>query len=168
MKSNATQIEEYIDSISAVLVVVNGSIPRVTVGTDYALSTLSTIFPKTLSNNIAFVLTNVPNSLYRNFPSDALPDTLANAPQFLIDNPIVLQRTYLRCKDVPYIEKINFRDMVTVREQNALEMLVELFDWLDGLELYPKMRTVDDPRANEVTTRAPMYQAEAKNLGYAV
>ena len=33
------------------------------------------------------------------------------------------------------------RDAVTDAEQNALEMLVELFDWLDGLQPQPQPTT---------------------------
>ena len=47
-KSIATQIQQHIDSVNAVLILANGTVPRITVGTDYALSTLSAIFPKSI------------------------------------------------------------------------------------------------------------------------
>ena len=53
--SIATQIEEYIDSIIGVLFLTNGAVPYVTVGIDYALSTLSATFPKSLARNTAFM-----------------------------------------------------------------------------------------------------------------
>ena len=40
------------DCINVVLVLANGTVQRVTVGIDYVLSTLSAIFPNTLTNNI--------------------------------------------------------------------------------------------------------------------
>jgi hypothetical protein len=52
-------IEKYSDTITAVLVLANGAFSHVTVGTNYALPTLSTLFPKSLASNIAFTLANV-------------------------------------------------------------------------------------------------------------
>ena len=48
-ESIATEIQNHIDSVTAVLILANGSVPRITVGTDYALSALSALsalFPK--------------------------------------------------------------------------------------------------------------------------
>jgi hypothetical protein len=39
--------------------------------------------------------------LYWNFSRDALPDVFKDAPQFLLNNPIALQRRYLKLKDDP-------------------------------------------------------------------
>jgi hypothetical protein len=129
------QIKKHVDSINAILVLANGTVPRFTFGTDYALSTLAAIFPN-LPNNITFILTNVLTPLYLNFSDDTLPDGLKHTRQFLLDNPVALQRKYLRLKDNPNIcnTRTEIRREVMAGEQNALEMLVELFDWLDGLE----------------------------------
>jgi len=137
-KSIASQIKKHIDSVSAVLVLANGTVPRVTVGTDYALSTLSAILPETLTSRVAFLFTNVTSPLYRNFPSDGLK----SVTQFLLNNPIALQRKYLNLKDNPDMKKrrTEFHEAVNVAERGALEMLVDLFDWLDGLEPQPRMK----------------------------
>jgi len=132
-KSIATQIEEHIDTVTAVLVLANGTVPRVTVGTNYALSTLSAIFPKPLANNIAFVFTNVLSLLHWNFSMDTIPEILEGAPQFLLNNPIALYKKY-RNLDGTLNMKKGLRKDVLAGEQNALEMLVDLFDWLDGLQ----------------------------------
>ena len=135
-RSIATQIKHHIDSVTAVLVLANGAVPRLTVGTDYALSTLSTILPKPLASNTAFLFTNVSSSLHWNFSRDALPDVLKDVPQFLLNNPIALQKKYSKLKDGPNMksERANLRKEVESAEQNALEMLVDLFDWLNSLE----------------------------------
>ena len=135
-KSIATQIKKHIDSITAVLILANGTVPRVTVGTDYALSTLSAIFPKALGHNIAFMFTNVLSPLHWNFSLDTVPPVLKDAPQFLLNNPVALQRKYLKLKEDPNMKKrrIDLRNAVKAGEQHALAMLVKLFDWLDGLE----------------------------------
>jgi hypothetical protein len=132
------QIKEHIDSVTAVLVLANGTVPRVTAGTDYALSTLSAISPRT-PPNVAFVLTNTSTALDQNFSRDTLPDVFKHAPHFLLNNPIALQRRYLELKDNPNMESQGsyFRETVKASEQGGLEMLVELFDWLGSLEPRP-------------------------------
>ena len=143
-KKITAQVKKHIDSVTAVLVVANGTVPRVNVGTDYALSALSAIFPKTPSKNIAFLLTNTSNALYRNFSKDNLPDAFKDAPQFLLNNPIALQRKYLRLKGEANArsQRTYFKEAVKASEQDALEMLVDLFDWLDGLEPQPTTKSV--------------------------
>ena len=132
-KTIATQAKEYADSITAVLVVVNGTVPRLTVGTTDRLSSLSSIFPQ---NNIALLLSNTSNLLFQNFSVDALSAVLKAAPQLLLNNPIALQRKYLELMNDPSKKKemAGFRRAVEAAEQETLEVLVDLFDWLDGLE----------------------------------
>jgi hypothetical protein len=143
-KSIASQVKRHIDSVTGVLVLANGTVPRVNVGTDSALSTLSSIFPETPSKNTGFLLTNTSNALYRNFSTEILPEAFSHAPQFLLNNPIALQKKYLRLKDEPITRSKQpyFREAVKASEQDALEMLVDLFDWLDRLEPQPTTRTV--------------------------
>src|SRR5258706_521323 len=137
-KSIATEIQNHLGYVNAVLILANGSIPRISVSMDYALTTLSALFPKILADNTAFLLTNVPTPASRNFPDDAILRDLKHAPKFLIDNPIALQKNYLKQKghlDKKTLKKI--KQSVKLAEENALEMLVELFDWLDGLKPQP-------------------------------
>ena len=138
-KSIATQIEKHIDSVTAVLILANGTVPRVTVGTDYALSTLSAIFPKSLASNTAFMFTNVLSPLHWNFSGDTIPAGLKDAPYFLLNNPVALQRKYLKLKEDPSMKKVEAEMCKAVKasEQNGLGMLIELFDWLDDLEPQP-------------------------------
>ena len=141
-KRIAAQVKENIDSVTAVLVLANGTVPRVNVGTNQALSTLSAIFPRTPSKNVAFVLTNTSNPLYRNFSKDTLPEAFKNAPQFLLNNPAALQKRYIELMGEPNTrsKRPYFREEVKASEQAALEMLVDLFDWLDRLEPQPTTR----------------------------
>ena len=102
----------------------------------YALSTLSDIFPSTLANNVGFMFTNISSPLSRNFCQDTVPDEVRGARRFEIDNPFSLQKRYLKLKDDQEvnIEETRMREEVNTSEKNALEVLVDLFDWLDGLE----------------------------------
>ena len=143
-KSIAAGIQKHIDSVSAILILANGTTPRITTSTDYSLSVLSALFPKSLANNIALLFSNISTYLSLNFSQDAIPSVLRSAPQFLLDNPIALQKKYLELKDDPNQKKAKkeMRDVVMRAEQRALEMLVELFDWLDGLEPQPTTEIV--------------------------
>jgi hypothetical protein len=135
------QVKKHVPAVNAILVLANGTVPRLTVGTDYALSTLAGIFPD-LASNIAFIFTNVLSLLHLNFSEDTIPGTLKNAPQFPLNNPVALQRKYLTLIDNPNIRNrgTDIRREVKAGEHSALEMLVELFDWLDGLEPQPMSR----------------------------
>ena len=134
-KSIATQIQSHTDSVTAVLVLANGTVPRVNVSTAYALSTLASIFPKPLASKIAFMFTNVLSPLHWNFSGDTIPEVLEDAPHFLLSNPIALQKKYLKLKDDQNMKKEReyLCQEVKAAERVALEMLVDLFDWLNGL-----------------------------------
>ncbi len=82
------------------------------------------------------MFTNVLSPLHWNFSSDTIPHELRGAPQFLLNNPVALQKEYLKLKDDPSMNKrrVDLRNAVKASEQDALEMLVKLFDWLDSLE----------------------------------
>jgi hypothetical protein len=97
------------------------------------------MFPGTLTNNIALMFTNLSSPIYLNVPQHTLPGVLKDAPQFLLNNPIALQRRYVKLKDDPSVrsQQTYFREAVKAGEQAALEILVELFDWLDRLEPQP-------------------------------
>ena len=133
-KSILTEIDNNTDSVSAVLILADGIVPRMTAETDYTFSTLSAIFPKSLTNNIALMFTNVQNTQSWRFSQETDLGVLKDAPLFVLDNPIALQT---RFKDDPAM-----RRMVKACEQRALEMLVKLFDWLDGLQPQPATEIV--------------------------
>ena len=168
----ATEIQKHIDSVNAVLILANGTLPRLTVSTDYALSTLTAIFPKSLVDNIAFLFTNVASPLYWNFSKDIIPDVLKDAKLWFLDNPVALQKKYLSFKGDPDKKKImgGMRTAVKAGEEQALGMLVDLFDWLDGLGPQPTTEIVylynlsQSIEAMITNTLAQMDQAAAKKV----
>ena len=170
-KSIATQVKDHINSITAVLIIANGTLPRMSAGTDYALTTLTALFPKTLATNIGFLFTNVSTPLHLNFSRDgATLKVLETAPQFLLDNPIALQRKYLEQKEGPKMKngRPGLRKAVKAGERNALKTLVDLFNWWDSLKpqltmdivhLYDMSQTIEAMITN---TLAQMDQAATK------
>ena len=169
-KSIATEIQNHIDCVTAVFILANGSVPRSTARMDYALSALSALFPRTLANNVAFLFPKCPSYLSLNYPKDVFPNILKDAPQFLLDNPIVLQKKFLEVKEDPNKKKFRKEIQKDTRraEQMALETLVDLFDWLDGLEPQPTTEIVtlyemsQAIEAKITNTLAQMDQASAK------
>ena len=127
------EIQKHIHSVTAVLILADGSVPRFTDGMDYAL------FPKTLANNIAFLFSHCPTYHSLNFPEGAIPNVLRYAPRFPLDNPVVPKKKFLEVKDDPKKKKARekMRKAVDRAEQTALETLVDLVDWLDSLEPQP-------------------------------
>ena len=168
MRNISAEIQKQVDSVTAVLILANGTDPWRIVGIDYALSTLSAIFSKSIAENIAFVLTNVPSPLYFNFSADTIPDGLREAELFLLDNPVALQKKYLGMKGHSTKEILKMRKAVQAGEERALGVLVELFDWLDGLESQPTTEIVylynmsQSIEATIANTLAQMDQAATK------
>ena len=110
-------------SVTAVLVLANGTVPRVSVDSESALSILFTIFTRTPSRNVNSSLTNTSTPLYQNFSRDILPEISKDAPQFLLNDPIMLQRKYLELKGSQKMrgQMSDFREEVKASEQDALE-----------------------------------------------
>ena len=140
-KSIATAIQENIPEVTAVIILANGTNPRLGVATDYAITTLCSIFPKTLAQNIGILFTHVSSPLSWNFEVDTLPVELQGATEFLIDNPLAMQKRYLKDRakaeaggkiDEKKMKK--FEKCINGNHQTAVETLAEIFDWLDGLE----------------------------------
>jgi len=97
--------------------------------------------------------------LHWNFSGDTIPDALKDAPQFLLNNPVALQKKYLRLKGDPNMKKgkRDLRKEVKAGEEGALEMLVDLFDWLDGLEPQPiKPMITDTNEKHSTSSGAPI------------
>ncbi|KAK0429728.1 hypothetical protein EV421DRAFT_1946432 [Armillaria borealis] len=125
-KSIAEVMQDSIDVVNAVLILANGTVPRLTVGTDYALSTLSAIFPRTLAENVGFLFTNVSSPLSWNFDPSSLPSALRDNMQFLLDNPVAMQKKYRQMESdrtIPVKTKKQLRQAVLAGEQKALNML---------------------------------------------
>jgi hypothetical protein len=139
--------------VHAVVILTNGTQPRLSVSTEYALNVLSAIFPKSLVDNIGFIFTNVADPLHWNFSDDGLSKDLARAPRFLLDNPVAVLKKLnsLRNDAKPDTDDEDDDEdgdedgdddddmwpIVENAERMALLMLVKLFDWLDTRQPQP-------------------------------
>ena len=136
-----TSIRDNIPEVTAVIILANGTNPRLGVATDYAITTLCSIFPRTLAQNIGILFTHVSRRDYLNFEVDMLPVELRGAKDFFIDNPLAMQKKYLKYRAKAEAEgKIDenkmkkLKNRVNQNHQTAVETLSEIFDWLDGLK----------------------------------
>ncbi|KAF9459249.1 hypothetical protein BDZ94DRAFT_1051168 [Collybia nuda] len=143
-ESIARTIKDSITTVDAVLILANGTVPRLGVATDYALSTLSSMFPITLAKNIGFLFTNVSSPLSWNFDEESLPEALRDNPLYLLDNPVAMQDKYLReKKKMEDKHRINQNLLRTLKasveegHMKALGELVKIVDWLDTLSSQP-------------------------------
>jgi hypothetical protein len=153
-----------------VFILANGTLERLSVSTEYALTTLSSIFPKSLAENISFIFTNCSSPLCINFTDDAVPVGLETAPQFYLDNPLSLLQKY-REKKAKGQHKRQLRassDHLVASEAAALQTMVRIFDWLDDLKpqpttdiltLFNKSQTIQQQISD---TASQMAQAQAK------
>ena len=168
--SIAKAISDHIVTVNGILILANGTNPRLGIATDYALTTLASIFPRTLSDNIAIVFTNVSSPLSWNFDQESLPTVLRNARRFTLDNPMAMQRRFDKLKLTEKSDKTLSMLRKTVRhgEAAALDTLVDFFDWLhdcepqptrDILVLYEKIQRIETSVQNAL---ARMRQAKGK------
>ncbi|KAJ6517115.1 hypothetical protein DFH09DRAFT_940500, partial [Mycena vulgaris] len=144
-KGIATEIKEQVTAVHAVLILANGTLPRLSVSTDYALATLSSIFPKSLADNISLVFTMCSNPLSINFTDEAVPSSLETAPQLYIDNPFSLFHKYREMKaNGQHKRQLRAaRDHIVASEAAALQTMVRFFDWLDDLKSQPTTDILD-------------------------
>lgn len=131
-QSIAMTVQNNFNAVDAVLVLVNGTNPRLGVATDYALTTLASILPYNLLNNIGILFTNVSTPLSWNFETETLPDGFRDAEQFLIDNPIALLKKFEQLRSSSPTHKLIGALWRSVEEchTKALDVLAEILDWV--------------------------------------
>ena len=134
--SITSAIRDNIPIVTAVIILANGTNPRLTVTTDYTIRTLCSIFPRTLVQNIGVLFTNVQDMDRRNFDMNSLPPELQKAKNFCIDNPLALYKNAQRNRSGRDQSRKKKRSENSLNDDHemAVEMLVDIFDWLDGLK----------------------------------
>ena len=143
--SIAKAIKENIATVNAVIILANGTQPRLGTATDYVLSTLSAIFPRTLADNIGILFTNVSSTLDFNFDPQSLPPVLRDREdnRWFINNPLAMWNRY---KEKQRQQTASTRRLqssllnaIHAAYRNTLEELCSMFDWLDDRDPQPTM-----------------------------
>ena len=141
--SIAKAIKENIATVNAVIILANGTQPRLGTATDYVLSTLSAIFPRTLADNIGILFTNVSSTLDFNFDPNSLPEVLRTRDdnRWFVNNPLAMRNKY---KEKERQQTASTRrlqssllDAIRTAYQTTLGELCSMFDWLDDRDPQP-------------------------------
>ncbi|CCM05506.1 uncharacterized protein FIBRA_07729 [Fibroporia radiculosa] len=141
-RSVTRAIHDHVDTVDAVLVLANGTVPRLGVATDHALSALSAL-PAAPTQKVGFLFTNVSSPLCWSFDEESLPDVLGASPLFRLNNPVAMRAKYLREKKRIEAEGApssaqnallsTLRAAVEDAHRSALGELVKVLDWVDSL-----------------------------------
>ena len=155
-KSIAEAIKDQVQTIDGIIIMANGTLERVGPGVEYALHTLSTMFPRSIVNNIGFIFTNVPDALSFNFQSNTLPEELRNSESWTIQNPVAQFVKYQEAKSSnsrrPQSEQ-KLRALQRLLHSNfaiTMETLNDFFAWLDKRKVQPTNTIL---QLYEMTTR---------------
>jgi GTP-binding protein EngB required for normal cell division len=142
-RSIAETIKAKVQILDGVIIMANGTLERVGPGVDYALHTLSTMFPRSIVNNIGFIFTNVPDALSFNFQSNTLPEELRNAERWTLQNPVA---QFVKYKEAtsgnsprpPSEAQLRaLRKLLNTNFATTMETLNEFFTWLDKRKAQP-------------------------------
>ena len=154
--SIAEAIRAEVQTLDGVIIMANGTLERVGPGVEYAIHTLSTMFPRSIVNIIGFLFTNVPDALSFNFQSNTLPEALRNAERWTIQNPVAqfvkYQETISGNSSRPPSEQKR-RALQRLLHSNfaiTMETLNSFFAWLDKRSPQPTNVIV---QLYEMTTR---------------
>ncbi|CCO35030.1 hypothetical protein BN14_09143 [Rhizoctonia solani AG-1 IB] len=88
-------IQEFVITIDAVLIMANGTTERMPAATNYALGTLTSLFPYSIVDNIAFIFTHC-DSFTRNLDMASLPEALRVSNRWTLENPLAYHKNYQR------------------------------------------------------------------------
>ncbi|KAK2463003.1 hypothetical protein APHAL10511_004990 [Amanita phalloides] len=177
--SIAQAIKEKISFVNSVLILANGTVERLGAATDYALSALSSMFPRTLADNIGILFTNVSDPLSWNFDQDSLPECLRknDRNQFLLDNPLAKWKKLTSLSDRRNTSGkrrrllADLESVVNESHSKALQELALFFDWLDTLtpqptrdivELYEQSQEIERNIANALSRASQMGEKKAE------
>ncbi|KAF8703054.1 hypothetical protein RHS03_06302, partial [Rhizoctonia solani] len=131
-------IQEFVVEIDAVLIMANGTTERMSAATNYTLSTLTSLFPNSIIENIAFIFTHC-DSFTRNLDKASLPVTLMNSRQWTLENPLAYRKKYQRAAREGASESTlkEGRDRLETIYKKTVCTLDEWLIWVEGCQAQP-------------------------------
>ncbi|KAJ3770176.1 hypothetical protein FB446DRAFT_178556 [Lentinula raphanica] len=130
----------HFETVDAIIILTNGALYRLSLGVKFVLNTLSSIFPHSIVNNVAFVLTMVSDPTMIGFKRSYLPIELKDAKVWDINNPFAQWTRYQkklaenpRALPEDLLEEIN--DSIHRDYSKTLTTLSEVFQFLDKCEV---------------------------------
>ncbi|KAJ1304184.1 hypothetical protein OPQ81_008584 [Rhizoctonia solani] len=131
-------IQEFVTTIDAVIIMANGTTERMPAATNYTLSTLTSMFPHSIINNIGFIFTHC-ELLTKNLNMGALPEELRGARNWTLENPLAFNKNYQREKDAGGNEALleEGRQRLLTIYKNTVETLNDWLNWVDERDPQP-------------------------------
>ncbi|KAJ1299955.1 hypothetical protein OPQ81_002623 [Rhizoctonia solani] len=131
-------IQEFITTIDAVIIMANGTTERMPAATNYTLSTLTSMFPHSIINNIGFIFTHC-KLLTKNLDMGALPEELRGARNWTLENPLAFNKNYQREMNAGGNEALleEGRQRLLTIYKNAVETLNDWLKWIDERDPQP-------------------------------
>ncbi|KAJ3742584.1 hypothetical protein DFH05DRAFT_1527140 [Lentinula detonsa] len=138
----ANAIKKHFETIDAVIILANGTLARLGAATEYALTTISGMFPNSIVDNIAFIFTMVSDPTMFNFDRASLPAELRKAKIWSINNPFAQWIKYQErlAQDPPTVDEDILEEMnesVHRSYTKALKMFAQVFQFLDKCKIQP-------------------------------
>ncbi|KAG9086617.1 hypothetical protein FS749_003522 [Ceratobasidium sp. UAMH 11750] len=132
-------INKSVTSIDAVLIMANGTVERLTVATEYTLSVITSIFPRSIIDNIGFIFTNS-EPLKWNFEMGSLQPELRASQYWLIQNPLAMLKKYEQMRRNQQLSKRHMEKQehqLKMGYDDVVETLNEFLEWLDRRDPQP-------------------------------
>ncbi|KAJ3764868.1 hypothetical protein FB446DRAFT_761032 [Lentinula raphanica] len=138
----ANAIKKHFETIDAVIILANGTNARLGAATEYALTTISGMFPYSIIDNIAFIFTMVSDPTMFNFDQSSLPAQFKNANVWSINNPFAQWQKYqeIVSQEPCTVEDDileEMKDSVNRSYKKARKTLSEILQFLDKCQVQP-------------------------------
>jgi hypothetical protein len=111
----------------------NGTTERMPAATNYTLSTLTSLFPYSIVDNVAFIFTHC-DSFTRNLDRAGLPETLRKSKHWTLENPLAYHKKYQREVNAGGSESTlkEGRERLESIYKKTVLTLNEWLDWADA------------------------------------
>ncbi|KAG9082975.1 hypothetical protein FS749_006421, partial [Ceratobasidium sp. UAMH 11750] len=130
-------IQELVTSIDAVMIITNGTLERLTAPTDYTLNIISSMFPRSIIDNIGFIFTHA-DPLSFNFQFESIQPELRGARYWLLQNPLAMKKNYSRIKgSLQKNQAKRMEDQINACYDDTIEMLNGWLRWIDQRQVQP-------------------------------
>jgi hypothetical protein len=132
-------IRDQVKTIDAVLVMANGTVERLGIGTEYALATISSMFPNSIIKNTGFLYTNVNDRLSLNTLKSSIPKALQDCKSWTIQNPIAVHSKFegkkLETNDREELDRMHHT--INNCHKEALSTIGRMLKWMDDCDILP-------------------------------
>ncbi|KAJ4483971.1 hypothetical protein J3R30DRAFT_149038 [Lentinula aciculospora] len=138
----ANAIKKHLGVVDGVIIIANGTVEKLNAPTEYALTTISGMFPHSIIDNIIFIFTMVSDPTSFNFDRSSLEKQLQKSKIWSINNPYAQWMKYQKrlAQDPPTLDEeilAEMNDSVHKSYVKVLKTLGQVFQYLDKCKVQP-------------------------------